>query len=153
MIAFSFFDLTGPEFLWLYVELALIATVVTVLLALVGMSPAGEPSERIHELTPMEVAYLAGGPEKAVDAALASLVHEGRVEAGPTPRTFIAKGPPPRLVGRPAGQALRHLVHEGHPALRIGGDDRVTDAVQDGREPGVAGDELGRWDRPRHLFP
>jgi uncharacterized protein (TIGR04222 family) len=75
-------DLPGPEFLGLYVTLLLIAVVIALVLRWLLRLPADEPPfVDTLELTPYEVAYLAGADKLAVTAAMARLVHARVLEA------------------------------------------------------------------------
>src|SRR5262249_28815318 len=69
-------DWRGPEFLAFYVVLFLAAVAVAFFLRRFLRLPGDEPSQEALELSPYEVAYLAGGEELAVNAAMARLVHE-----------------------------------------------------------------------------
>jgi uncharacterized protein (TIGR04222 family) len=65
------FDLPGPEFLGLYAVLFVAAVTVAVFLRWYLRLPSDEPPRDGIELTAHEVAYLAGGPVLAVNAAMA----------------------------------------------------------------------------------
>ena len=69
-------DLPGPEFLGLYFVLFVAAVAAAFFLRWFLRLPGDEPSREALDLSPYEVAYLAGGEELAVNAALARLVHE-----------------------------------------------------------------------------
>jgi uncharacterized protein (TIGR04222 family) len=71
------FDLRGPEFLEFYVIILAGAVVVGVILRCRLRSPGGSVSDIDPPLDPYEIAYLAGGPQMAVDAAIACLIHTG----------------------------------------------------------------------------
>jgi uncharacterized protein (TIGR04222 family) len=94
-LADSILDLSGPDFLALYVQLIVAGLFVAGLAGLVAKLPIDGPDQRIHALVPVEVAYLAGGARNAIDAALASLVHEGRIGSGVGSRTLVATGDAP----------------------------------------------------------
>lgn len=73
-------DLPGPAFLALYVALGAVALVAALVLKRWAQGPGGEPSEALLDsLTPYDVAFLRGGPDAAAQAAIASLVHRGRL--------------------------------------------------------------------------
>jgi uncharacterized protein (TIGR04222 family) len=69
-------DWPGPAFLGLYVVLLLAAVVVALYLHRSLRQPGGEPSEDDLDLSPYEVAFLAGGEVLTVNAALARLIQE-----------------------------------------------------------------------------
>lgn len=77
------FDLPGPAFLTLYGLLLAAAVILALLLRRWLRQPSDEPTE-LPELSPYEVAYLTGGEELAVNAALTRLVDQGilDVDAG-----------------------------------------------------------------------
>lgn len=87
------FDLTGPEFLKLYVPTCLFATLVAAVLRYLLRTPSGESQVNLQLLDPYEVAYLAGGPSGLAHAALAALVHKEVVEVDGT--NLRTKKPPP----------------------------------------------------------
>src|SRR5262245_27126155 len=70
------FDLPGPAFLTLYGILLAGAVVMALLLRRWLRQPPDDPAE-LPVLSPYEVAYLTGGEELAVNAALTRLVDEG----------------------------------------------------------------------------
>jgi uncharacterized protein (TIGR04222 family) len=71
------FNLPGPDFLALYASLLVVACGAAALLRWLLRLPGDEPFGRDPALSPYEVAYLAGGTELAVNAAVARLVHQG----------------------------------------------------------------------------
>lgn len=73
------FDLPGPEFLAVYVILFVFALGLAIWLRYLLRYPAAEPDPAI-ELSPWEIAYLAGGAKRASCAIVASLVHAGIIE-------------------------------------------------------------------------
>ena len=85
---------SGPEFLQLYVLLLALSTAAAFLLRWTSRRPSDEPTKEALDLTPYEVAYLAGGQRQAVDAALASLVH-GTVVCLEDDRKLSARCNPP----------------------------------------------------------
>jgi uncharacterized protein (TIGR04222 family) len=76
----DFAALSGPEFLGVYLALLATATGVGVVLRRLARPPRGNPDVRFLHLRPVEAAYLAGGEEQAVDAAIASLAHRRLIE-------------------------------------------------------------------------
>src|SRR5581483_11128312 len=76
----NIFDLRGPEFLEFYLTLLVIAFPAAVLLRWLLRGPGGAPPERALKMDPFEIAYLAGGKEMAVNAALASLLQRETVK-------------------------------------------------------------------------
>src|SRR5579863_2571731 len=70
------FDLPGPQFLALYVITFVVALAVAVWLRWHLCPPADEPEPEALDLSPYDVAYLAGHEELAIDTAMIRLVHE-----------------------------------------------------------------------------
>jgi uncharacterized protein (TIGR04222 family) len=70
------FDLRGPDFLVLYVGVFLAVMVVAAILRWFLRLPGGEPPLETSDLSPYEIAYLAGRETLAVNAAIARLVHD-----------------------------------------------------------------------------
>jgi len=110
------FDWPGPEFLQLYVPVALLA--VGVALYWRSALRATPGIEATPELNPYEVAHLVGGAPRVVDTALAHLVESGVVTFDDTDKTFRRVGDLPRdahpvekaLVGAMQGPvAIGHL--------------------------------------------
>ena len=73
-------DMTGPAFLGFYIGAAMLATLAAIGLRWYLRLPAPGPAQLEPSLSPYEVAYLAGGEERAVMAALARLVADGVME-------------------------------------------------------------------------
>jgi uncharacterized protein (TIGR04222 family) len=69
-------DLRGPDFLGFYFLLFLAAVAAAFFLRRFLRLPGDEPSREALDLSPYEVAYLAGGEELTVNAAMGRLVHE-----------------------------------------------------------------------------
>lgn len=90
ILAENIFDLSGPDFLALYVKLLVLAVAVAVTLWVAGRGPYDAPESKIFSLTPLEVAYLAGGAKVCVESAIAGLLHEGALAPGTIMRTFAA---------------------------------------------------------------
>ena len=132
-LADSILDLTGPEFLELYLKLIVVGLVVAGVAGLVAKLPFDGPDRRIHALVPVEVAYLAGGAQNAIDAALASLVHEGRIQSGAASRTFVTTGDPP------SGKRT-HLERAVHAAI----SDRGTSIDQVRASARAAGEAIAQ---------
>lgn len=73
-------DLPGPVFLLLYLGLGAVAFVVTLVLRYLARGRRGEPSEALlGGMDPYRIAYLRGGADAAVQAAVAALIHRGRL--------------------------------------------------------------------------
>ena len=69
------FDLSGPEFLQLYLVVLAVALVAAGVARWLMRHPGDEPSEHALDLTPYEIAYLSGGESLAIDTAIIRLVH------------------------------------------------------------------------------
>jgi uncharacterized protein (TIGR04222 family) len=85
-------DLRGPEFLALYVVLLLAAVAVAAGLRRCLCWPSDEPTSEELDLSSQEIAFLNGGEELAVNAAIARLAHEGALAVDFEDRTLTASG-------------------------------------------------------------
>jgi hypothetical protein len=99
-----------------------------------------------------EIAYLAGGPERAVDAALVALVQTGRIRVH-SPGRFAVVG----LVRRHPVEAavLDAIGQAGHRSVdtilwRLADDERLLDVEDRLRRAGLM--RSGRWLGRRHSF-
>jgi uncharacterized protein (TIGR04222 family) len=70
------FDLPGPDFLRLYLVVFVAVMAMAGLLRWFLRLPGGDPQLDTNELSPFEIAYLAGGKNLALNAAIARLVHD-----------------------------------------------------------------------------
>lgn len=70
-------ELRGPDFLEFYIIVLVGAIAAAIALRWLLRSPSGDLSSNAPPLDPYEIAYLAGGPKLAIDAAIASLIHTG----------------------------------------------------------------------------
>jgi hypothetical protein len=97
-----------------------------------------------------EVAYLAGGPERAVDAALVALVQTGRIRVH-SPGRFATVGLSRR---HPVEAAVLDAIGQaGHRSIdtilwRLGDDERLLDVEARLRRAGLL--RSGRWLGHRH---
>jgi uncharacterized protein (TIGR04222 family) len=91
----------GPQFLQIYLILAVGAVVLAILLRTMVTRGSGSGDA---QLSPTEVGYLAGGPTRAVQAAVAGLRAAGVIDAGPG-STLVARG------GYPGGDELTYAVY------------------------------------------
>ncbi|HEX4795110.1 MAG TPA: TIGR04222 domain-containing membrane protein [Humisphaera sp.] len=85
-------DLRGPQFLELYLLLLILSTVTAIILRWLLRGPGGDPGRSISDLQPLEIAYLAGGPKGAIDAAITSLVRRGILAADGSTRRISCHG-------------------------------------------------------------
>jgi uncharacterized protein (TIGR04222 family) len=105
------FDLPGPQFLAFYAVLFLAALAGGTWLRWYLRLPGGEPGPEVLDLSPGEAAYLAGGEERAVNAAIARLVHEGSLAADTAERKLTR-----RSDAVPAGASeLERVIHAAVP--------------------------------------
>lgn len=88
----NLFDLPGPQFLGLYTGLLIGAALGGLVLRRVLRTPGDLPYGATAELDPYETAYLAGGRNAAVNAALTTLVHRGLVRFKAS-RGFVMQQP------------------------------------------------------------
>lgn len=104
-------DLHGPAFLQLYLGLVFVCGVGAMVLRWVLRTPA-EPAEPRHcALDPLEVALLAGGPDRAFEAAVSRLAAEGLLEVDAVGRTLC-----PRGQARAASALERRIQEHAGPA-------------------------------------
>jgi uncharacterized protein (TIGR04222 family) len=85
-------ELRGPEFLALYVVLLLAAVAVAAGLRRLFCRPSDEPTPEALELSSHEIAFLSGGEQLTVNAAIARLVHEGALAVDSQDRKLTASG-------------------------------------------------------------
>jgi uncharacterized protein (TIGR04222 family) len=100
-------NLRGPEFLALYVCVLGATAALAALLRWLLRLPTPEPGEEVPELTAYEAAYLAGGPQLALHAAIASLVHRRVLSVQPAERKLSVQGPVPSKAD-PLEQRIYH---------------------------------------------
>src|SRR5262245_8754633 len=107
------FDLPGPQFLGLYVVLFMAVVGVAAGLRWYWRRPIDEPPPEALDLSPYEVAYLAGGPQLAVNAAIARLVQQGALAARASERKLTRKeGPAPSGSAAALEKAVYHSVDQ-----------------------------------------
>lgn len=84
-------DLRGPQFLQLYLALLAAVTIAAILLRWLLRSPADDLPWPLPKYLPLELAYLSGGPQGAVNAAIAGLVQSGAIEVDAATRRLSAQ--------------------------------------------------------------
>jgi uncharacterized protein (TIGR04222 family) len=85
--------ISGPQFVALYVVALIVATIVTFVWrsrSRNAVVPPGQPP-----LTPEQIAFLAGGPNRMVDAALAALIEREAIRTVRGGRLHATKGVDP----------------------------------------------------------
>jgi uncharacterized protein (TIGR04222 family) len=87
-------ELRGPQFLVLYVLTAGAAVMVAAVLRWLLRQPA-DAADPPAELSPCDVAYLAGGTHLAINAALTRLIHEKCLKLDATNGTVAVERPAP----------------------------------------------------------
>src|SRR5690349_24843317 len=89
-------NLHGPEFLVAYIVLLCVMVPGAFLLRLLLRGPRYDPPIKMPEFEPLEMAYLAGGADGAVNAAIAALVQQETLSVRATTRevTAVAALPP-----------------------------------------------------------
>lgn len=108
-------DLHGPEFLEFYIVLLAFSLVGAFALRRYLRQPGGDVGTGDDDLLPEQVAYLAGGPKRMVDATIAGLVQSNRIEV-----TGVA---PPRLRAAVAlDESASPLEKAVHGAVESTGD-------------------------------
>ena len=80
---------SGGDFLRLYALLMLIAAVAGLILRAWLRRRTSLSNRHVGALSPVEAAYLAGGPQRAIDAAIADLHAQGAVEWDATNRRLV----------------------------------------------------------------
>lgn len=108
------FDWTGGAFLTLYIAL-MIACVFATSLWRRTLRDNGS-NDTGFGLDPLEIAYLAGGNARVLDAAVADLMERGTVEWDATTRKFVATGQNAQNLPPLLNRIYRHLPNEGQPA-------------------------------------
>ncbi|MBI3267679.1 MAG: TIGR04222 domain-containing membrane protein [Planctomycetes bacterium] len=103
------FELPGPAFLALYVGVALAATALAAAARALLRPPGGEPSRMAKPLDAYEIAYLEGGAETAIHAAVAGLFHAQALDATGDDRCVAAVAPLPRDPHPPEAEVHREL--------------------------------------------
>jgi hypothetical protein len=90
-------DWTGPNFLALYVALIVAIALIGFLLRSIGPHDP-MPDAEAEKLDPYEIAFLAGGWPAAIHAAVTSLVHRGRILAGPAQSLSLGPSEPAKVL-------------------------------------------------------
>jgi uncharacterized protein (TIGR04222 family) len=86
------FDLPGPAFLLLYAAVFAAGLALAAFLRGRSRGPGPGPPSEPPALDPYEMAYLADGPRRAVDAALTRLVRDGVLRMEGRPRRLVCQG-------------------------------------------------------------
>lgn len=107
------FDLKGPDFLQVYFILLLGAFVFAGGLRWLLRAPGAGFRLNVLNLSPYEIAYLAGGEKGAVYAAVAHLAHIGAIAIRPVSRTVSATAEALPADAAPFEQTIFSLVHSG----------------------------------------
>lgn len=110
---------------WLYVAVLAVAIAATLAFrwALSRVGPIDEGRLRALQLHEYEAAYLAGGRERAVGAAIGSLVYRNLLTADPGARTVTAVGEVPGMA-HPLDKAIHYAASPGPERI-----DKVARAV------------------------
>jgi uncharacterized protein (TIGR04222 family) len=110
------FDLQSVGFLGVYVAFALSGFAAAAVLRSLARRRARRAAVwAVSDLASYELAYLAGGPKRVVEAVAASLVHRGAATVDVTSRRLVAADPPPDL------DALEHAAHRSLLGAPYGG--------------------------------
>lgn len=123
----------GPQFLMIYIGLALLAFVVALAIRAAARRPGA--TAMAHQPGPLEVAYLNGGPRLATYAALAALRAGHCVQAGPGGvLTAVSTASPPTgilewALYSAAGRGMRQRDLAADPAV-AGALDRIRDSLE-----------------------
>jgi len=101
------FEMRGPEFLLFFVLLFVALTACAAILRGFLRMPGGEPGAEALDLSPYEVAYLAGDEQRVISAVVGRLVHEKVVGLDASSRKLT-----PRETELPAGASeLDRAIH------------------------------------------
>jgi uncharacterized protein (TIGR04222 family) len=142
------FDWTGGAFIALYLGLMVACAFATSFwrrtLRENGSSDTG------FGLEPLEIAYLAGGNARVLDAAVADLMERGALEWDTTTRKFVATGQNAENLPSLLKRIFLHLPNEGQPAKLAGRlDDDLRPTVANLEARGLlldaAARERARW--------
>jgi uncharacterized protein (TIGR04222 family) len=87
------FDYSGPQFLQFYAVLYLLGILLADLTRHLMRTPARPISGRVPSLDSDEIAYLAGGKARALQAAIAALADQGAIQAGGSRGTIAPSAP------------------------------------------------------------
>ncbi len=123
-------DLPGPQFLGAYAVLFGVALVLLFVIRRAMRGAGDEPSAGAADLSSLETAYLCGGPNRVIDAAVLRLVHREVValDAAEGHLTRRAKEPPANA--HPVEQAIFNAT-EGEGGMELPGvRERATPAAQ-----------------------
>ena len=85
------FDLRGPDFLLFYFVVFLVGLIAAFVLRWQLRTPGDAPRAKMLDLSSYEIAYLAGGPAAAIDAALVSLIHRNILAIDASERRLTVK--------------------------------------------------------------
>jgi uncharacterized protein (TIGR04222 family) len=113
------FELPEADFLILYAPIVACGLLLALLLRWLLRSPgvSGGGGGPTPDLTPYEIAYLSGGPDRAVHAALAGLLHRGLMTLGAsTGRLYAEEKLPPEA---PPLERFLHGLEPGTLANRV----------------------------------
>ena len=125
--SFNPFDWNGGTFIALYVVLMVVCAVATSLWRR-ALRDNGS-SDNGFGLDPLEIAYLAGGNARVLDAAVADLMDRGAIEWDASSRRFVATGRNTENLPPLLNRIYRHLPNEGQPvkvAQRLDADLQPT---------------------------
>jgi uncharacterized protein (TIGR04222 family) len=114
-------DLSGPEFLSFYVAVLGASAGVALVLRWLLRLPSAEPGEDVPELTPYEAAYLGGGPDLAVHAAIANLAHRRVLAVQPVERKVSVQDLLPSGAHR-LERRIYHAAGEGETISQVRAD-------------------------------
>lgn len=119
------FDLRGPEFLLLFITLFTAAAATGSLLRRRLADPELPARAELAQPDPYEIAFLAGGHGRAVEAAVASLAQRGLLSADPQGRRVRLEHPPEEELHPLEAGVVRVLQRTGEAPL-----DRLTAALE-----------------------
>jgi uncharacterized protein (TIGR04222 family) len=106
----------GPDFLGFYLVFFGMAVIAAGLLRWYFRAPGGAPSRFELELSPYETAYLAGGRELALNAAIAKLMKEKVLDADPLGRSLLRRSSA-LIGGSPLERAIYSAIGEGGESI------------------------------------
>src|SRR5262245_528951 len=129
MLSADTWGISGPRFLAIYAATAVLvaALALAVRFAALRGTPVAPGTTARREPTPLEVAYLNGGPPRAVFAALAGLRAAQAIDVGSL-RELTITGPAPPGLGR-LGHAVYSAAERRRRVVGVSSDSAVSTAL------------------------
>lgn len=123
-------DLSGPDFIVLYLELAALAVVTTLVWRRLIQPTAAVSTPSAAGLDPLALALLTGGRPRLVDAGVASLLTSGHVRVAEQAQRLDIVLPAPPAPEAPLGDLLQVIVREPDTAQLVGHLDPIASPIE-----------------------